>query len=98
MVNGVSQVEDAEDINRTVTESYELKLGIQPGIAAFITSGVSFEVGTSLLGLSSSWSKGVTNGDEDNPSATFSNNVDFKIDLLSLFLGVTFHFPTAKSK
>jgi len=89
----VRQIADADDINRTVSDSYELKLGIQPGIAAFITDLVSFEVGTSILGLSSKYTTTTVNGDEDNQGTRFSNDVSFEIDLLSLFLGITFYFP-----
>ena len=91
--SSVRQVQSTEDINRTTGESYQLKLGIQPGIAAFITDVVSFEVGTSLLGLSTKYQTGITNGDEDTKSYTFSNEVSFDIDLLSLFLGISFYFP-----
>ena len=91
--SSLRQVEDVNDFNRTVGDSYELKLGIQPGVVAFITNLVSVEVGTSLLGLSSKYTTTTLNGDEDNQGTTFSNEVDFKIDLLSLFLGVTFYFP-----
>ncbi len=89
----VRQLEDPDDINRTVSNTYELKLGIQPGIAAFITDLVSFEVGTSILGLSSKYTTTTFNGDEDNQGTKFSNDVSFEIDLLSLFLGITFYFP-----
>ena len=91
--NFVRQVQNPEDVNRTVGESYQLKLGIQPGIAAFITDVVSFEVGTSLLGLSTNYSTSTANGDESSKSYTFSNEVNFDIDLLSLFLGISFYFP-----
>ncbi len=89
----VRQLEDPDDINRTVSNTYQLKLGIQPGITAFITDLVSFEVGTSILGLSSKYTTTTFNGDEDNQGTKFSNDVSFEIDLLSLFLGITFYFP-----
>ena len=91
--SSVRQVEDGIDVNRTVGESYKLKLGIQPGVTAFITDGIAFEVGTSLLGLSTAYTTTVVNGNEDDKGYRFSNEVNFKIDLLSLFLGVTFYFP-----
>ena len=89
----VRQLEDPDDINRTVSDTYQLKLGIQPGIAAFITDLVSFEVGTSILGLSTKYTTTTVNGDEDSQGTKFSNDVSFEIDLLSLFLGITFYFP-----
>jgi hypothetical protein len=91
--SSVRQIDEIDDLSRTVGQSYKIKIGIQPGVAAFITKGISFEVGTSLLGLSSSYSTTITNGDEDGKGYNYSNDVSFKIDLLSLFLGVTFYFP-----
>lgn len=91
--SSVKQISNPDDVSRTVGESYQLKLGIQPGIAGFITKGVSFEVGTSLLGLSSTYTTSVIDGDTANKGYTYSNDVNFKIDLLSLFLGITFYFP-----
>ena len=91
--SSVKQISNPDDVSRTVGDSYQLKLGIQPGIAAFITKGVSFEVGTALLGLSSTYTTSVIDGDTANKGYTYSNDVSFKIDLLSLFLGITFYFP-----
>ncbi|GAB5557096.1 MAG: hypothetical protein SchgKO_13090 [Schleiferiaceae bacterium] len=92
--SSVRQITTLDDINRVTSTSYNFTLGLQPGIAAFINEKVSVEVGTSLLGLNSSVTQSVTNGDTDNPSRTVSNNVDFKINLLTLFVGVTFYFPS----
>ena len=92
--SGVNQVNAIEDIERKTTDSFALKLGIQPGIAAFITDVVSVEVGTSVLGLSSEYTRTTTNGIEEDEGYTWSNEVSFEIDLLSLFLGLTFYFPT----
>lgn len=89
----VRQIEDPDDINRIVQDTYELKLGIQPGISAFITDLVAVEVGTSVLGLSSKYTQITENGDEENDGYKFENEVSFEIDLLRLFLGITFYFP-----
>ena len=90
----VEQMENSVDVSRTVGKSYGLRLGVQPGIMAFITKGISVEVGTSLLGLSTTYSTTEINGNEDNMGYNYSNDVSFKIDLLSLFLGITFYIPT----
>lgn len=91
--SSVRQIEDQSDVSRIVGDTYELKLGIQPGIAAFINKLVSVEVGTSVLGLSSKYTKSTVDGDKDNPSTVYTNDVSFRIDILSLFLGLTFYFP-----
>ena len=92
--SGVQQITTVEDVERNTSDVYALKLGIQPGIAAFITDVVSVEVGTSVLGLSSEYTRTTTNGVEEDEGYTWSNEVSFEIDLLSLFLGLTFYFPT----
>jgi hypothetical protein len=89
----VRELENADDINRVVQNTYELQLGIQPGISAFITDLVAVEVGTSVLGLSSKYTQTTENGDEDNQGYKFQNEVSFKVDLLRLFLGITFYLP-----
>ena len=91
---GVQQVNAVEDVKRNTSDFYALKLGIQPGITAFITDVVSVEIGTSVLGLSSEYTRTTSNGVEDDEGYTWSNEVSFEIDLLSLFLGITFYFPT----
>ena len=91
--SSLRQVENSEDVTRTSGKSYQLKLGIQPGISAWVTKGVAVEVGTSLLGLSSKYTTEIVNDDESNESYTYSNEVSFKIDLLSLFLGINFYIP-----
>ncbi len=75
--SSVKQISNPDDVSRTVGDSYQLKLGIQPGIAAFITKGVSFEVGTALLGLSSTYTTSVIDGDTENKGYTYSNDVNF---------------------
>ncbi len=89
----VRQIENPDDIDRIVRNTYQLKLGIQPGISAFITDLVAVEVGTSVLGLSSKYTQITENGDDENKGYKFENDVSFEIDLLSLFLGITFYFP-----
>jgi hypothetical protein len=89
----VRQIEDTLELDRYVVDSYGLTLGLQPGISVFITKNVGFELGTSVLGISSTYSKGELNGDGDNASTKFTNQVSFEVDLLKLFLGVTFYLP-----
>ena len=72
--------------------SYALKLGIQPGITAFITDVVSVEVGTSVLGLSSEYTRTTTNGVEEDEGYTWSNEVSFEIDLAQSLFGHNFLF------
>jgi hypothetical protein len=92
--NGLRQVENEIQLDRTLSEGYKLTLGLQPGIAVFLSDFVSFDIGTSILGVSTDYKKTQVNNDSDTDSYIWKNEVSFDIDLLSLFLGITFYIPT----
>ncbi len=73
----------------TYSTGRHVALGASPGIVAFATNDVAFEVSVGMLGLSYSTTKQVHNNvDEGETSTTFFN---FKINLLSIGLGVAFY-------
>jgi len=90
---GIQQINNLEDIERFTSQSYKLTLGLQPGIAAFINELVAVEIGTRILGVSSEYTKTEKNNDPNQEGYVWKNDVSFEIDLLSLFLGITFYFP-----
>jgi hypothetical protein len=92
--NGLNQIVDAEDLKRLNTEGYKLTLGLQPGIAVFLSDKVSFDIGTSILGVTTDYTRSQSNNDPSTDSYVWKNDVSFDIDLLSLFLGITFYIPT----
>jgi hypothetical protein len=91
---GIRQIENAEDITRNLSDSYTVTLALQPGITALITPSTSFEIGTQILGVSSQYTKTRVNNDPDLEGYMWTNEVSFDVDLLSLFLGITFYFPS----
>lgn len=92
--NGINQIVDAEDLKRLSTEGYKLTLGLQPGIAVFLSDKISFDIGTSILGITTDYTRSQANNDPSTDSYVWKNDVSFDIDLLSLFLGITFYIPT----
>jgi hypothetical protein len=92
--NGLNQIVDAEDLKRLTSEGYKLTLGLQPGIAVFLSDKISFDIGTSILGVTTDYTKSQSNNDPNTDSYVWKNDVSFDIDLLSLFLGITFYIPT----
>jgi hypothetical protein len=90
---GVRQVIQSEDIDRYITEGHKITLGLQPGLAVFISDVVSFDIGTSIFGVSTDYKTAKQNNDPSKDSYVWKNDVSFEIDLLSLFLGITFYFP-----
>ncbi|GJM59875.1 hypothetical protein [Persicobacter diffluens] len=78
------------EINKSHTDFYEIGLGIQPGMVAFISSGFSFEVSVGLLGLNVSKETGRENYEE--VTEVTKSNFDFQISLLQLNMGVSYYF------
>lgn len=79
------------DIDRTVSHNYILDIGVTPGIMAFIDEGVAVEASVNVLGWKSEWGKYDFNNGERKGS-TSSTELDFTVNLLSLFIGVTYYF------
>jgi hypothetical protein len=79
------------NIDRTVTRNYVLDIGVTPGIMAFIDKGVAVEASVNVLGLRSEWGEyDFNNGERKGHNS--STDLDFTVNLLSLFLGVTYYF------
>lgn len=88
---GGSQYKTAFDspVRGTYATSYDVSLGISPGIVAFATNNVAFEVNVGIMGASYSKTKQTHNQVyEGSMSSSFLN---FKINLLSIGLGVAFY-------
>ncbi|MEJ2595950.1 MAG: hypothetical protein P8100_12690 [bacterium] len=85
----VEQSDDGSEISRGISNSYNLRLGLTPGINFFISQGWAFELSLALLGLETQ----VTTSDVDGvESRVTSNDVNFSVNILSLKLGVTKYF------
>lgn len=88
---GGSQSKYAFDqpVSGTFARSYSVGLGVVPGIVAFATDNVAFEISVAMMGVGYSHTEQVHNqvylGEFD------SSNVNFKINLLSVGLGVAFY-------
>lgn len=79
------------DIDRKVTRSYLIDLGVTPGIMAFIDKGFSVEASVNIMGLTSKWGEYSFNEGERTGNSS-SVELDFTVKLLTLFIGVTYYF------
>jgi hypothetical protein len=77
-------------LNETVTRKNSLKytglLGVRPGISVFVLNNVAFETTLNVAGVKYSYEKIQTTAKPD--SKTETANIDFKIDILQLNIGV----------
>lgn len=78
-----------QPIKGTYEEGYTLSLGVSPGIMAFATNDVAIEVNVGVMGIN------FTNVEQvHNQVATgkmTSSNMNFKVNLLSIGVGVSFY-------
>jgi len=79
------------DIDRKITRTYLVDLGVTPGIMAFIDKGFSVEASVNIMGLTSKWGEYSFNEGERTGDSS-SVELDFTVKLLTLFIGVTYYF------
>ena len=80
-----------DDIDRKITRSYLLDIGVAPGIMAFIQDGVAIEARVNIMGLKAKWGDYDFNNGERTGSSS-STDLDFTIKLTTLYFGVTYYF------
>lgn len=86
-------------LNETVTRKNSLKytglLGVRPGISVFVLHNVAFETTLNIAGVKYSYEKIRTTAKPD--SKTETADIDFKIDILQLNIGIFVYLWPKKS-
>ena len=78
----------------THQDIYDFEIGVIPGITAFVTNNVALEVSVGLVGLN--YQKIVQRTNQVEQSVMESSGANYKINLLNLSLGISFHLPTGE--
>ena len=73
----------------TFEKAHHLQIGIAPGLTAFVTNWAAVEVSMDIMGFDFKWQDQKTNQIETGKRRTSSGN--FKIDLFSINIGMTFY-------
>lgn len=76
----------------TYQDIYNAELGLVPGVMAFLTNEVAFEISVGLLGFNYQKVSQVTNQVER--SQMENSGINFKVNLLSIGFGLSFYIPT----
>lgn len=84
-----------ESLSGTFQETFEVGIGVVPGLVAFVTNEVAVEASVGIMGLKYKRVKQLTNQVLEGSYETSS--ADFKIDLFSINIGVSFFIPIVKS-
>ena len=86
--------EDDEDKIRT--KELNFGIGIQPGLAFFVSDIVAVEASLKLLGWESSIEESTINDNEDEKSKVTKNDVNFSVDILTLHIGIGIYLDQIK--
>lgn len=78
-----------EPIRGTYEKGYNISLGVSPGLMAFATNDVAIEVNVGVMGINFSEVKQVHN--QVSTGNRRHSNMNFKVNLLSIGLGVSFY-------
>lgn len=77
-------------LDGTFIEGYSAGISVNPGLCVFMCDFVAAELGIGILGADYTWKKSVTNQVETGYIKSFG--VDYKLDLLSINIGISFYF------
>lgn len=80
-----------DQITKRYTDEFVFSLGLSPGITFFAIENFAFEIQLNNL-LGYEYARKSTTTNEIEESVTVTNNVNFRIDLLSLRLGLAYYF------
>ena len=84
-----SKFAEGSPIRGTYAEGFDISLGANPGVVAFMTNNIALEVNIGILGLNYSHTRQVHN--QVATGNTSSSSMNFKINILSIGLGAAFY-------
>lgn len=84
-----SKFAEGQPIRGTYAKGFDISLGVNPGVVAFITNNMALELNIGVLGLGYSHTKQIHNQITTGQSS--SSNMNFKVNILSIGLGVAFY-------
>lgn len=81
-----------DEIDKTERNAFEYRLGVSPGVLLFFDRHWAFELSVGLAGLTSRITEEVVNDQEADKARIVKTDIDLKINLLALNLGVAYYF------
>lgn len=78
-----------QNLSGTYATSFDVSLGVNPGIAAFLTNNMAIEVNIGVLGFNYSNTRQITN--QVVSGTTSTSQMNFKINIFSIGLGASFY-------
>jgi len=85
---------ELDQVTKTFSKDFDFRVGISPGVTFFVMESFAFELQLDVLGYELQVKDKSVDGGE--PSKDIRQNVDFKIDVLSLQFGLAYNFGSKK--
>ena len=76
-------------LSGTYATSFDVALGVNPGISAFLTNNMAIEVNIGVLGLNYSNTRQISN--QVVTGSVSSSQMNFKVNIFSIGLGASFY-------
>jgi hypothetical protein len=87
----LERVFTTNDIDRTDGEFLEFSVGVNPGLVLFFDKNWAFEVTVGAAGLRTRIDESVVNNDEGNKERVETTDIDLRLNILQLNLGIAFY-------
>lgn len=84
-----------DEIDKSFAENYNLRVGITPGVTFFAMENFALEVGLDVLGYELNVQTKTVN--DVSESRDIRHNIDFKLNLLTVKIGLAYYFKTKKN-
>jgi hypothetical protein len=81
-----------DKVDKITGNFFEANLGISPGALVFFDSHWAFETTVSLAGFATRFEQQTTNNDQDNTTRIVQSDIDLRLNLLQLNLGIAYYF------
>lgn len=88
-------IKNVDEIEKSFAENYNLRVGITPGVTFFAMENFALEVGLDVLGYELNVETKTVN--EVSESRDVRHNVDFKLNLLTVKIGLAYYFKTKRN-
>ncbi|TAJ12378.1 hypothetical protein DMA11_13035 [Marinilabiliaceae bacterium JC017] len=85
-----------DEINKTYASVVTFDIGVSPGIIFFAMENFAFEMGLNLIGYQLEYKE--TDKNDSEKSSSLTQNVNFKLNLLSLNFGLAYYFGAKPHK
>lgn len=85
-----------DEIEKSYSDEFNFRLGLSPGVTFFAMENFALEIQLDVLGYELNIEEKTKNGVDE--SRDIRHNIDFKVNILSMKLGLAYYFKSKKNR